>query len=244
MPVVRNIGVGNAYGQVFFEPAAVRLLHRSRPEQHKVILGKASHRQIAVEFALRRQHRRQRQPPGLGNKTGKDVVQVLANALTFEFVFSEVGDLYSTNGFTHSPNFLRDIVVRAVTLEGRNFICIFRSIRKPEHVFKAKTLIHHGTLGDHAIIERGRLLLTPLGKSFVREGHHEPAFVVFRRLDCAPVRCREFTKTCHVHRPDINRWFAVDHPLRKGQADTAALAEARHDTNSHPIIFHTRNRTN
>ena len=78
-------------------------------------------------------------------------------------MFAEVGDLDTTNCFTHGFDFTRDIVMRPVALKGWNFMRVVGAICKPEYVFEAEALIHDRTFGDHAIIERGRLLLAAFG---------------------------------------------------------------------------------
>ena len=51
------------------------------------------------------------------------------------------------------------------------------------------------------------------------------------------------TKPRYIHRPYINRRFAIDHPFGHTKPDTTTLAKACHNANSNPVIGHARYRT-
>ena len=72
----------------------------------------------------------------------------------------------------------RYIVMTAVALECRFLMGIFGAISEPKRILKTKSLTHPRALCDQPVIKRSGLLQTTFWQGFIREGHHETAFVI------------------------------------------------------------------
>ena len=68
VPVLADIAIMHALGQITHEPTPVRFLHRAGPEEHEMLRPITGHGQIAVKPALFGQHRRQSHPARFRDK--------------------------------------------------------------------------------------------------------------------------------------------------------------------------------
>ena len=80
-------------------------------------------------------------------------------------------------------------------------------------------------------------------KFFIWIRNREPALIIFDHLGAGIARRDPVAKAPDIHRCHVALRFPLDHPLRKGQAYTPTLAEARHDSACGPIVANSGNRT-
>ncbi len=169
---------------------------------------------------------------------GEHAAEERARTGSAHLVLAEVGDLDRADPFAHRAHFVGDVGVAAIAAERRLFVCVGRIVCEPERVLEPERRAHHRAACHEPVVQRGGLLPPSLRQGFVREGHHEAAFVVLRGLHRAPVGRREVAKARDVHRPDVDRRLALDHPLGEAEADAARLAEAGHHADRGPVVGH------
>ena len=246
MPLIRDIAIGDIRGHIsqkgVFKPAAMRLLHGAGTEQHEMIISKTADRQITIKPPLWREHRGERETPRPRNMPGKNALKTGARASPAKFMLGEIGNLYAADSCLDGTDLAGDIVMAAVALKGGGLMGIIRAIGKPERMFKAKSLSHQRAPGHQPVMERGGFLQPPLWQSLVGEGHDEAALIILRGFDGAPFRRGKLSKAGDIHRPDINRGLAINHPFSHRQANAAALTKASHHANRDPVIAHARHR--
>ena len=224
------------------EPAPVRLLHRARTKQQKILRPHAGHREIAVELSLRREHRAERHAPGLRDSTRKQAIEEFPRSRPTHRVLGEIRDLQRAHRLAHGFHLAGHVSVGARTAEGRLLVRILRPIGKPQRVLQPEALPPHRTLGCQVIVERSGLLPTALGEGLVGESHHEAALVVLGGFHGAPIGRGKGAEARHIHRPHIDRGLAVDHPLGHAQTHAPALAKSCHHAHRHPVVAQTRHR--
>ncbi len=76
------------------------------------------------------------------------------------------------------------------------------------------------------------------GQLFVGIADREAPLIILDDLGQRVARRDPCAKAGAIHREDIALRLALDHPLRKGQPNAAALAEAGHDSAGGPIVAH------
>ena len=218
------------------EPAHMILLRLARSPHDKAIIGRFGDGKIADQFAVRVQHRRQDQPARLRHLVGHQPRQERLGARSGKLILREIRDLRDADAVAHQTALVADMleVVRAVE---RHDVLGLRPLGcEPQRHLKPPRIAHHGALSAHDIVERRRLL-RPRGRQFfVRKADGEAARIILAHFFVRVRPCRPFAVARHVHAPDIEAGIAVDHPLREGEADTAALAESRHDSAGDPEI--------
>ena len=242
VPVRRLVLVTHCFGQCFGEKPGVRVLHRSRTEEHETLFAKAGDGQVAVKPPLLRQHRGQRDAARFGDETRHRPFQPRPRARSFDQMLCEIGDFDPTHGLAHRLALRRHIVVGPVAPEGRILPRVLRPVREPERMLKPEGLPHPRTLRDQPVVKRRGLLAAALGQGFIRESHDEATLVILGRLHRAPVGGGPVPEPRDVHRPDVDGRLPVDHPFRHGQADAAALTEPGHDAHGAPVVLHPRHR--
>ncbi len=85
-----------------------------------------------------------------------------------------------------------------------------------------------GALGLQQVVDRRGHQGARGGKLFVREADREAARIVFPNLGIGIAHRGPVTEAGDIHGEDVGAGVTVDHPVGQRQADTAALAEARH----------------
>ena len=165
-------------------------------------------------------------------------VKIGARASALKFMFGKIGNFNAANGFAYGFDLTRHILMAAVALKCGVFMRIVGAIGKPQRMLKPKALIHPRAFGNQPVIKRRGFLHPAFGQGFIGKGHHKAALIVFSGFDTAPVGGGKFTKTGHIHGPDINRRLAVYHPFSQREANPAALTKAGHHAHSHPVVAH------
>ena len=166
MIVVGCVAVGHpGFRQVLLEPAAVHFLRRAGAEKDITPRPQTGDRQIAVKLALGGEKRREIEAPGLGQAPGQHPVEKGFRAGPAHHVFREIGNLHRPNTFAHGLDFRRHVRKGVGAPEGRLLARFLGTFGKPEHMFQAEARAHDGTLGQQAVIKRGRFL-APHGRQF------------------------------------------------------------------------------
>ena len=100
-------------------------------------------------------------------------------------------------------------------------------LRAPDRAHGAEMVVHGGT----AQAARG-------GQLFIGIADREPPLIILNDLGHRVSRRDPCAKAGAIHCEDIALRLALYHPLRKGQPNAAALAEAGHNSAGGPIVAH------
>ncbi len=123
MQLIGDIAIGDTrFRHMHFKPAPVHVLGRTGAKQHEGLVIELGHREIAIELALGREHRRQRKPPGFRQVIGEQAVKEGRSAGTLELMLGVIGDLDHAHMFTHRLHFIGYMAESIGPSEGRRFL--------------------------------------------------------------------------------------------------------------------------
>ena len=173
--------------------------------------------EVADDLARLRQHRRQRQPPRLGDIPCHDPVQPGPRLRPADPIFAKVLHLVDADAGPHRPHLLRRRLPGVGTLEGRGLMARLARQGVVVHHFQPVLLAPDGVhLVEHLIHRRGAE--RPRGGAFlVGVADVEPHLVVLDHLRHGIAGAGPVAEPRHVKAARVALDLAVDHPLRQRQ---------------------------
>ncbi len=244
-PLQRDIAQADRsiFWQVLLEPVHMERLGREGGGQLHIFFPQARHGEIPDDLALGRQHRGQGDLADGRHAVGHDMVQPGHGTRAGDQIFPEIVDLIDANRFPHGAAFGPDGVKRAGTAEAWRF--------KQRFAFGCE-IVHmlHAIAGTE---DRAFCLPQAIGgcglqratdrQFFIGVGDGEAPLIILRHFHAGIGPRAVIAKARDIHGIDIAAGLTLYHPFRQRQANTAALAEARHHGTGGPVIAQARHRT-
>ena len=184
------------------------------------------------------QHRREPHAAHRGQAAGEQAVQPGFCAGAAHFVTRIDRGIEHPGSFPRSAHFFGHNAVRVRATHGGVLGESARAARKKLRCLHAPGAAKKRAVGGQEIVHRRRLQRTARGQLFIGVGNHEtPRVELPRHVAQVALLRGKGPVARHVHAEDVVARVAIDHPLRKREADGAALRETAHAAAGHPVVL-------
>ena len=191
-------------------------------------LGKPRHGQVGLDAAARVEQLRVGEAAGrLVDVVGADPVERAQRILAGQFVFGEGRLVEDADRLAHMPVLVADRAEPVLPAHRIDVLRLDALRRKPVGPLPAELRAEHHVMRLQPLVER-RDDARPPGLVFlVREADRVVLAIGFERAVAHPVAVAvQAGKAPDVDDPQVERRFAVDHPLRQHPAGAAARRDA------------------
>jgi hypothetical protein len=207
----RTDGDGAVRRQVSLEPAQMIILGDARAEKHPLVVAEIGDGEVADQFPIVLQHRRQRHAPFLRQLAGEHPVEPLFSARALDLVFGEGGGFREADALAHRPHLLRDMGEIGRASPGKLVPDTFRCV--PERHFQPIGDAELRAPCGKQIVDRRGFQRPPGRQLLVGEADGKAARIVFPHLGVGVGHRGPVAVARHVHRPDVEAGIALDHPV-------------------------------